>query len=380
MPTAAPKVLLVGDFPPPYGGVAVHVEVLRRAVQTSGGRCTVLDIGKGQIPADGVVGAGGYAGFAARLLAHAVGGSRIHLHTSGANPKSWMLAAACAAAARIARVPPLITFHSGLGPEWLAQDAVRARVACAIGNAFGKVIAVSEPIREALLTCGVARERVEVWPAFSSSFLEPGNPPAGFRELRQEASPLYCAMLAPGPVYGADVLLRAFAQVHARNPRARLALYGPGTEALDFAPMCGSASPAVRTFGELQRGSALAVIRGADVYVRPTLADGDSVSVREAVALGRTVVATSVGTRPSEAILVPPGEADALATALVEAAEARPILRVARNTDEEVNDDCVRRLLELYGFDARPDAAASPAIARARTTREEPRCAASAAS
>jgi glycosyltransferase involved in cell wall biosynthesis len=124
----------------------------------------------------------------------------------------------------------------------------------------------------------------------------------------------------------------------------------------------------------------LAVIRGADVYVRPTLADGDSVSVREAVALGRTVVATSVGTRPSEAILVPPGEADALATALVEAAEARPILRVARNTDEEVNDDCVRRLLELYGFDARPDAAASPAIARARTTREEPRCAASAAS
>jgi hypothetical protein len=349
-------------------------------VQASGGRCTVLDIGKGQIPADGVVAAGGYTGFAARLLAHAVGGPRIHLHTSGANPKSWMLAAACAAAARIARVPPLITFHSGLGPEWLAEDAMRARVACAVGNAFGKVIAVSEPIREALLTCGVARERIEVWPAFSSSFLEPGNPPSGFRELRQEASPLYCAMLAPGAVYGADVLLRAFAQVHARNPRARLALYGPGTEALDFAPMCGSASPAVRTFGEVQRAAALAVIRGADVYVRPTLADGDSVSVREAVALGRTVVATSVGTRPSEAILVPPGNVDALAAALVEAAEARPILHVARNTDEEVNDDCVRRLLDLYGFASRSDAAAVPEKPRPRATREEPRCAASAAS
>ena len=379
MPIAAPKVLLVGDFPPPYGGVAVHVELLRRAVRARGGRCTVLDIGKGQIPADGVVAAGGYAGFAARLFANALGRPRIHVHTSGANAKSWALAAACAAAGRIACAPPLITFHSGLGPGWLAEDATRARVACAVANAFGKVIAVSEPIREALLICGVARERIEVLPAFSAAFLEPGNPPPGFRELRQEASPLYCAMLAPGPVYGAQVLLRAFSQVHARNPRARLALYGPGTAEPAFARTCGGASPAVRTFGELQRGTALAVIAGADVYVRPTLADGDSVSVREAVALGRTVVATSVGTRPSEAILVPPGDAAALAAALLQAAEARPALRVARNTDVEVNEDCVRRLLELYGF-AAPAPAAVPQKVHSRATTPEATCAASAAS
>jgi glycosyltransferase involved in cell wall biosynthesis len=379
MPTVVPNVLIVGDFPPPYGGVAVHVELLRRAVRERGGRCTVLDIGKGQIPADGVVAAGGYPGFAARLFAHALGRPRIHVHTSGANPKSWTLATACAAAARIARVPPVITFHSGLGPDWLAEDAMRARIAGAVANAFAKVIAVSEPIRDALLTCGVARERIEVLPAFSSAFLEPGNPPPGFRELRQEASPLYCAMLAPGPVYGAEVLLRAFSQVYERNPRARLALYGPGTTELDCARTCGSASPAVRRYGELQRASALAVIAGADVYVRPTLADGDSVSVREAVALGRTVVATSVGTRPSETILVPPGNAATLAAAMMQAAEARPALRVARNTDVEVNEDCVPRLLELYGF-----AAPAPAAVRqntySRATTLEPTCAASAAS
>ena len=260
MPTAAPNVLLVGDFPPPYGGVAVHVELVRRAVRARGGRCTVLDIGKGQVLADGVVAAGGYAGFAARLFAHALGGPLIHVHTSGANPKSWALAAACAAAARVARVPPLITFHSGLGPGWLAEEAARARVACAVANAFGKVIA------------------------------------------------------------------------------------------------------------------------GGDVYVRPTFADGDSVSVREAVALGRTVVATSVGTRPREAILVPPGDPAALAAALLQAAEARPALRVARGTDVELNEDCVRRLLELYGFAAHPEPAPVRQNISPRATTEEPACAASAAS
>ena len=380
MPTAAPKVLLVGDFPPPYGGVAVHVEVVRDAVRTHGGGCTVLDIGKGQVPADGVVPAGSYARFVSTLFAYALRGYRIHVHTSGANPKSWALAATCAAVARAGGMDPLITFHSGLGPEWLAKDPFRARVAGTVASAFAKVIAVSEPIREALLTCGVSSHRVEVLPAFSFSFLEAGDPPAGFHELRREAAPLYCAMVARGPVYGADVLLRAFGEVHARNPRARLALYGPAAAQLDLSSACGNAASAVRVFGELRRSSALAVVEGSDVFVRPTRADGDSVSVREAVALGRTVVATSVGTRPREAILVPPGDPVALAAALAQVGEAGPLLRVAREPSATQQGDCLRRLLELYGFAAAPETAKAARQVRSRPSVEEPACAASAAS
>src|SRR5437879_13178902 len=83
------KVLLVGDFPPPNGGVATHVEELLRAVRDGGGKCEVLDIGKGQLPADGVVPAGGPAAFSRQLATHAARGYRVHLHTSGANPKAW---------------------------------------------------------------------------------------------------------------------------------------------------------------------------------------------------------------------------------------------------------------------------------------------------
>jgi len=373
---STPKLLIVGDFPPPHGGVAVHVETLQRAVRSRGGECTVLDIGKGQVPADGVVAAGGYATFSAHLFGHALRGYRIHVHTSGANPKSWALAAMCAAAGKVARVPPLITFHSGLGPSWLAADPTRARVACAVGNAFGRVLAVSEEIREALLTCGVSGRRIEVLPAFSNSFLQPGAPPPGFRELREEAAPLYSAMLAPGPVYGAQVLLRAFAEVLAGNPRARLALYGPGT--LELVGSAGPAAAGVRAFGELHRPAALAVIGGSDVFVRPTLADGDSVSVREAVALGRVVVATSVGTRPAEARLVAPGDPQALADALREAGEARPVLRLAR--DEGPGADCVGRLMALYGFDSGEELAPSARPVSARPSVEGTPCAASAAS
>jgi glycogen synthase len=377
--SSAPRVLIVGDFPPPYGGVAVHVEVLQRAVRSRGGECTVLDIGKGQLPADGVVPGGAYASFVARLFGHALRGYLIHVHTSGANPKSWALAAVCAAAGKLARVPPLITFHSGLAPGWLAADPAWAKVAGAVGNAFGKVIAVSEDIREALLCCGVASGRTEVVPAFSHSFLQPGTPPPGFLELREEAAPLYCAMLAPGPVYGAEVLLRAFAEVHRRNPRARLALYGPGTLGMEPLRSSGAAAGAVRGYGELHRPAALAVIAASDVFVRPTLADGDSVSVREAVALGRVVVATSVGARPPQARLAPPGDPAALAQALLEAAGSRPVLRLAGG-DGQPDDDCVDRLLTLYGFRSGVEPAPAAREVPARPLGEGPACAASAAS
>jgi glycogen(starch) synthase len=386
------KVLLVGDYPPPYGGVSVHVEVVHQAVRAQGGICEVLDVGKGHLPADGVVPATGPLACAVSLVRYAMRGYRLHVHTSGANPKSWMLASICAAAGKLSPLPPIVTFHSGLGPEWLAGDPMRARIACAVANSFGNVIAVSNDIRGALLACGVSGERIEVLPAFSRSFLHPGAPPHGLREIRADASPLYCAMLARAPEYGHETLLRAFGRVHAQNPRARLVVYGPGTEMLGagILRICGeAAASAVHAFGEVHRPSALALIAASDVFVRPTLADGDSVSVREAVALGRAVVATSVGTRPREARLVPPGDADALTAALLEAAHEHPSLRVAPAPETEAKTDCLQRLLELYSgasFDRAPSSATTaevperPAKTNEGTLLETPACAASAAS
>jgi len=297
------KVLLVGDFPPPNGGIATHLDELRRAVRDQGARCEVLDIGKGQLPADGVIPAGGPLRFSGLLSSYAARGFRIHVHTGGDNPKSWMLAWACAVAGRLSGLEPILTLHSGLLPVWLSgspaspRPGTRHRPPVREGHRRGGI-----PARGA---CSLRRARRRGLPAFTGRFLQPGSPPPGLRELRDSASPLYCAMAVTSrPVYGLQVLLCGFAEVRARKPRAVLAIYGPGTEELS--------GDGVRGFGELHRAQALALLAACDVFVRPTIADGDSVSVREALALGRAVVATSVGHRPEGVLLVPPGDAAAL--------------------------------------------------------------------
>lgn len=312
------RIALVGDYPPPHGGVAVHVAMLARALAEAGVDVRVLDIGRGDHRGPGVVPARGAVRFASALARAAVELRLVHVHTSGANPRSWTVARLASLARLPGAPPPLLTLHSGLCPAYLARSPGsrrRARAACA---AFGQVIAVSRPIAEALRACGVPAERTTVLPAFVAAGLVPGAPPRAFAALRGARAPILAAALAPGWTYGEDLLLAAFAALRRLQPRAALAVFGPGTAGGSSAEV--GLAGGVLALGELDHAAALAVIAGADLFVRPTRADGDALSVREALALGRRVVASAVGDRPAGCLLFPSGDGAALVARLAEAA------------------------------------------------------------
>jgi glycosyltransferase involved in cell wall biosynthesis len=65
---------------------------------------------------------------------------------------------------------------------------------------------------------------------------------------------------------------------------------------------------AIRMTGDVDHETCLAIMARSQVFLRPALEDGDSISVREALALGIPVVASSVGTRPTGTILFRNGD------------------------------------------------------------------------
>jgi glycosyltransferase involved in cell wall biosynthesis len=78
-----------------------------------------------------------------------------------------------------------------------------------------------------------------------------------------------------------------------------------------------------------------------DVFLRPTLEDGDSISVREALSLGVPVVASRVGARPAGAILFQPGCVDDMLAKLE--------LAIAVKKDKPPRaEGCMDRLIEIY--------------------------------
>jgi glycosyltransferase involved in cell wall biosynthesis len=321
------KLLLVGPCPPPHGGISVHVATAHRLLARSGARCRLLDTGGHRRPGGGRGGRAGRAAaallrLAARVRRGARDGWTLHLHTNGHNPKSWLVALACGLAAR--RSPGrVLTLHSGMVPEYLGTGRRwrRALARLALGP-YGRVLCVNPEIREALAGLGVDRRRLGVLPAYLAPPAAEAGPalPLGDALERWLAarSPLLVTALFFRPEYGFEVLLEALARLAGRHPGLGCLVLGSGEGEAAARRLVAERGLGERLFlsGDVAHELCLAAMARADLFVRPTLVDGDALSVREALALGLPVVASDVGVRPPGAVLFPPGDAGALAAAV----------------------------------------------------------------
>ncbi|MDB4970140.1 MAG: glycosyltransferase-like protein [Myxococcales bacterium] len=327
------RVLIVGALPPPSGGVATHCRELARALEAAGLRVDLIDPRR-----VGPAGRDGRPRLLARLALARLRREIVHVHTNGHNRGSWTVAALCGLGHTGASI---LTLHSGLAPDYIRKHRTLARL---VAGRYSAVVAVNEAIAAALTDAGVAPSKIVVSAAFTPSSLAFRLSPPGLAQIRRAHPLLIACALAPGPEYGAAVMLDAFAAVRAREPRAGLVIYGPGTRepALAAAVRARGLGGAVHQLGEMARERALAIVAAADVFVRPTLADGDAISVREALALGRPAVASNVGARPPEAKLFPVGDSAACAEQIFQSLATR-LPEYAHRVD------CLPTLLDLYG-------------------------------
>ncbi|MBI3182046.1 MAG: glycosyltransferase family 4 protein [Myxococcales bacterium] len=314
------RVLLVGDYPPPPGGVAVHVGQLLAFLSERGVVARVLDVGKGGNATAEVVPTRSAAALALRLARFSAEGWLVHLHTSGNNRKAWALAAAGLIAQPLGP-GRLITIHSGLSRPFLRASLARRLAARAALAGYSRVIAVSCELAGVLSACGVAQERLTVCPAFIPSQVRPGPPPPGLWEFRKRHSPLLAFAHHPSPVYGRELMLGALRLAAHHLPGVGLAAFGPGTRSEEFAAAVRAAGLGTRvvSFGELAHPGALGLIARCEALVRPTTADGDSMSVREALALGVRCVASDASARPEGTVTFRSGDPEDLAEKLLRA-------------------------------------------------------------
>jgi len=199
-------------------------------------------------------------------------------------------------------------------------------------RAVDSVIAISEGVRDSLLRAGVRRERIRV----VASGIEPAAlaaPPGARDVLRREwgIAPDEVTVLAAGALErrkGHAVLLAAAVALAPRRLGLRYVLCGEGGEGAALARAAAPLDGAVRFAGF--RDDMPACLAAADIAVLPSLQEGLGVAALEAMGAGLPVVASRVGglaevvADEETGLLVPPGDAPALAAALA---------RLARDPD-----------------------------------------------
>ena len=341
------RLLLIGPYPPPHGGISVHVAMVERLLLRSGTRCVVLDVG-GHRPANGRSTLRSRLAILRRVRRHARNGWTLHLHVSGHGPKSWLLALACWLAGR--RAPGrVLTVHSGLVPEYLDSGLPGARTLARLAlRSWDRVLCVSPAVRDAVAGLGVDPARLEVVPAHLPASPVERDLPVALARWRAAHAPVLSSALFFRPEYGFDVLLAALERLKPGHPGLGCLVMGSGEdeERARRAVRERGMREWVLLTGDLPHELCRTLIARSDVFVRPTLADGDALSVREALALGVPVVASDAGHRPPGTVLFARGDAEDLA-ARIEEVLGRPVprLRAASGPPEE---SAVERLLRTY--------------------------------
>jgi glycosyltransferase involved in cell wall biosynthesis len=207
----------------------------------------------------------------------------------------------------------------------LPHPSLAAEIEHAVFRATGRILAVSSALRRWLETEGVEPERIEVVPnAVTPERFGPR------RERDDDAFVVgFCGSLKAW--HGLEVLRDACAEAFAEEASLRLEVVGSGP----LAHVLPDGLPAERLLlhGAAPHGEAIERLRGWDAGVAPYLPlDGfyfSPLKILEYMAAGLCPVASDLGEIPAllgageRGVLVPAGDAETLASALVELARDR---------------------------------------------------------
>ena len=332
------RVLLLGPYPPPHGGVQTNLVAIRSFLRKHGIPSAVINITRHRKPdAEEVYYPKGPLQLL-RLLAQ-LRYDVVHLHIGGMLTNR-LLALSLACTLRPG-TKSLMTFHSGgfpsspegqsLGPSSFAGFVLRR---------FDGVIAVNEEIESFLHKLGVRPQRAR---CISPYAFQPNDRSANFLPAVVSAflgkhDPVLLSVGLLEPEYDLPIQIEALPRVRKKFPDAGLLLIGSGSLEASLRAKI-DASPCAQHIllaGDVPHAATMEAVSRSRLMLRTTLYDGDALSVREALQLGTPVIATDNGMRPPGVRLIPKSDPQALLS-VIEQELQHPVARQEQASNHETN-------------------------------------------
>ncbi len=321
------KVVQLGPYPPPHGGVQSNLVAIREYLRGNGHTCDAVNLTRFRREnSDGVY----YpesAGELMRLLWR-LPADILHLHFGGdLTPRLLGLALFCTL---IPRRKTVLTFHSGGYPSSPAgRTAAPGTLRGFVMRRLDGLIAVNPEIAALFGKFGVRRERIRTILPFTVPRPDRGLAlPEKLADFLAKHRPALLTVGLLEPEYDLGMQIGAMARILELYPAAGLVIVGAGSLADALRSQIENTPYAARIllYGDMPHAVTLRAMLECDIVLRTTLYDGDSVSVREALYLGTPVIATDNGMRPDGVHLIPPSDPSRLCEAvagLLRGGEAR---------------------------------------------------------
>lgn len=337
-------VVQLGPYPPPHGGVQTNLVAIRQHLRRHGIGAPVINLTRHRRRDEDDVfypkGALELAWLLVRLRADIV-----HLHIGG--HLTLRLLALCFLCSLLPGRRVVLTFHSGGYPSWAGDNARRRSLRGFVLRRLDAVIAVNRQIAELFARLGVPRARIHVISPYSPVSVPSVELPDELRAFRETHDPLLTTIGLLEPEYDLPLQIRSMSSIRHAFPKAGLVIVGSGSlhDALRALIASAPEAPHVLLCGDVPHEVTLKLLSESDAFLRTTLYDGDSVSVREALHLSVPVIATDNGMRPGGVHLIPVADSESLCAAVI------AVLGAGRGRSAgaaDVAESSLDRVLALY--------------------------------
>lgn len=321
-----PVVCVVGELPPPAGGMAVQAQRLGQCLRSQGH--PVVHVPTNALGADAalrkVKGARGVVNlvlFLAKLIAALPRADVVHV-LSNSHLSFWLFTLPPVQLGRLLGKRVVIHYHGGDAGPFLARSG---RLAGAVLRRGHALLVPSSYLVEVFSRHGF--EAVAVPNIMALEQLP-------FR-LREALAPRVLMARHLRDIYNPACGLRAFALLMQHHPEATLTVAGDGPERPALDALCAQLGIAsrVRFLGNIDNARMLQQLQQHDLLLNTSRLDNQPVSLLEAFACGLPVVSTAVGgivqmiSDGENGLLAPSDDAPALAAAMKRLLDDPPLAR-----------------------------------------------------
>ncbi len=159
------------------------------------------------------------------------------------------------------------------------------------------LLADCEAVAQKAVSYGFKRDAIRIFPwGVDLEHFTPGEAGSLRRKLKWAKKRVFLSSRKMEPLYGVDVIVKAFISIAPRRPDARLLLMGKGSQEEMLRRMIDEAglSDRVHFGGYIGLSELPDVYRSADVYISASRCDGSSVSLMEALACGKPALVSNI--------------------------------------------------------------------------------------
>jgi len=298
-------VLQLGPVPPPEGGITRNIMAIRDELRCRGHSCSILATARSthkREDADVY-----YPRNSIDLLRHLyrIEYDVLHLHIGGEiPPRVLALIALCGA---ISRGKSALTLHSGGYALEMNREASPWSIAGYAFRRYARLICVNKSMVEMFEKYGVNESRLRLIPPFFVKLPDGTVPvPDLMRQFAASHAPFLLTVGLLEDAYNLQMQIDCVEQIIEMLPNAGLMIVGSGSLEAELRHRIESKPYRnnILLAGDVPHEITIQLIEDCDILLRTTKFDGDAISIREALYLGRPVIATENGMRPEGVFLI----------------------------------------------------------------------------